>query len=484
MDSSLTARCPFHASATTKYEITFKEAPRQNIFQKIISDTTEFLSRFSLASIKNAWRIGTRNDLSETFALSWEEGSFISKCRTPKGTVYLTADTAVMKTILQNLRKNEEGIFLDHENTKLFIKGILNDIFPEDVKKIGIDKAADMIVITASSPFIKSLRAPLVNMLGVNCVTDFIPQMNVIADNILDALSDQERESCNGEKLAFEFAVTVISKFVTGYNTTRENYRFLAHSLNAFSKRMTRIVSQRPATKDENKEYQDALSIMRNVIESNMSLENRSPLLSELKALGWNDFQIRANLFFMYFAASETTASSVNYLLWQLGKPENKRYIEKIKDPSAGEQYLFKVAAEALRLHPPSFIEGRQFRHDTFLEITNDAGKLIKKIRLRAKHTVLCLTQVAALNPKQYQNPTQFNPDRFDSVPSLLPWYPFGTGNHVCPGQHLAHAELRVFVSRVLNKFSIEALSPKEQTQQKGFFTLRATAAQLKFTIS
>jgi cytochrome P450 len=57
---------------------------------------------------------------------------------------------------------------------------------------------------------------------------------------------------------------------------------------------------------------------------------------------------------------------------------------------------------------------------------------------------------------------------------------PLGMGNHICPGQHLAHAELRVFILRLLNKFSIETVFPKVQTQQKGFFTLRATAAQIK----
>jgi cytochrome P450 len=66
------------------------------------------------------------------------------------------------------------------------------------------------------------------------------------------------------------------------------------------------------------------------------------------------------------------------------------------------------------------------------------------------------------------------------NVPSQLPWYPFGKGNHVCPGQHLAHAEMKVIISRILNKFSIETLFPKEQTQQKGFFTLRATTARIK----
>lgn len=211
-----------------------------------------------------------------------------------------------------------------------------------------------------------------------------------------------------------------------------------------------------------------------------MRSNSTAPFISKLKELNWPDDQICVNLFFMYFAASETTASAMNYILWQLGKSENRQYIEKIKNPESSENFLSKLVAETLRLHPPTFIIGRQFRRNTLLEVTDSTNQKIKIMKLRRGCSIVCLIQTASLNPARYKNPTQFNPDRFDTVPALLPWYPFGTGHHVCPGQHLAQAEIKVFISRIINKFSLETISPAGQTQQKGFFSLRATAAQLK----
>lgn len=83
---------------------------------------------------------------------------------------------------------------------------------------------------------------------------------------------------------------------------------------------MTSVLSHRPLTEKEQKEYQQAILTIRSVIDSNISVPRSSLLIMKMKELGWDNFQIRANLFFMYFAGTETTASSINYLLWQLGK--------------------------------------------------------------------------------------------------------------------------------------------------------------------
>ncbi|MBA3238002.1 MAG: cytochrome P450 [Parachlamydiaceae bacterium] len=143
-----------------------------------------------------------------------------------------------------------------------------------------------------------------------------------------------------------------------------------------------------------------------------------------------------------------------------------------------------KAVAETLRIHPPAFVEGRQFREDTLITIKDKDQNLLWKKELRQGHSILCLTQAAGRDPILYPKPEQFNPYRFqDEDPSIaaLSFLPFGGGPHTCPGQYLAWAELQTFTYRILAHFNIQTLFP-EKLDQKGFFTLRATPAKVRLT--
>lgn len=477
----MNSSCPFHQPNSSDRKIIFYELPRQNIFKKIFSNVSEVLSRISLKSIYNAWNINTKNDLSKILMSAWKQGSFLSKFPAPIGTVYLTGDIDVIRAVLKNFRSDDAGLFLDRENKKLFIKGLLNDIYSDDIKKLGLNKVSDMLPITAGVSWIKSLRAPLVNILSPTSVNEFLPQINIIASNIINSLSNHEKSDCNAEVLAFEFTATVISQLIMGYHTTREEYQTLARALNEFSKRMTRIVSNKSSTAIEKKEYKKAIILIKNIIDESINSASPTPFIAKLKDLNWDNFKIRVNLFLIYFAATETTASSINYLLWQLGNEKNKLYLEELRNPERGEQFISKFITEALRLHPPAFAIGRQLRCDTIFEVKNSKNETIKKMKLLRNHSILCLTQVAGLDASKYVDPNHFNPNRFENS-SQPSWYPFGTGNHICPGQHLAYTELKCFISQLIKKFNIETLHPKEHIQQYGYFSLRATAAHIKFS--
>jgi proline iminopeptidase len=320
----------------------------------------------------------------------------------------------------------------------------------------------------------------MIKALGPSAIAVHEVALSEIADGILNNLTEEEKKSCDTSLLSFEYAVTVISKLFTNYETSRKGYQNLANALDAFSKRMTRIVSHRPATVDEEKAYLAAISEMKAIIEGCMS--SPSPYIQGLTDAGWNAFQIKSNLFFLYFAGTETTASSMNYLIWQLGKEENQALQQEIRESENGQQILLKAVAETLRIHPPAFIQGRQLREDTLMTIKDKHQNLLWEKKLRKGHSIVCLTQTAGRDPKLYPEPETFNPHRFgDEDPRIaaLSFLPFGGGPHICPGQHLALAELQTFSYRLLAHFSIHTLSP-EKVDQKGFFTLRATSARMQ----
>ncbi len=484
--SSSKGECP-HASSNGSlgaslkaYTVNFQPLSAKNLCGKIISFAKEICSRVSPSSIKSAWYIGTQNDLSQPLLHSWKPGSYVSEFATPEGTVYITADPIVMRAIFANSRKTPTGIFYDYENQRLFVEGILKDLYPDDIQEIGVEKAVDMLVISAATPHAAMLRAPMIKALGPSVISAHSTALSDIADDILKDLTEDEKKNCDAAQISFEYAITLISKLFTNYETTREGYQKLVKALDAFSKRMTRIVSHRSATVEEEKEYAAALSEMKAVIEG--CLSSPSPYVQGLKDAGWNDFQIKSNLFFFYFAGTETTASSMNYLIWQLGREENSALQQEIRDSENGQKVLLKAVAETLRLHPPAFIQGRQLREDTLMTIKDRSHNLLWRKKLRKGHSIVCLTQAAGRDPNLYPEPEQFNPYRFqDEDPTIaaLSFLPFGSGPHMCPGQHLALAELQTFAYRILTHFSIRTLSP-EKIDQKGFFTLRATPASVR----
>lgn len=485
--SSSKKGCPYASNgnleaASKAYVVNFEPSSTKNVCRKIISLLRELCSRLSPSSIKSAWYIGTQNDLSQPFLRSWKSGSYVSEFSTPSGTIYVTADPTVMRTVFSNSRKMQTGLFYDYENKRLFVDGILKDLYPDDILEIGLERAVDMLVISAATPHAAMLRGPMTKALGPSVISAQSMSLSDIADNILKDLTEEERNNCDTAQISFEYAVTVISKLFTNYETTRRGYQKLTKALDAFSKRMTRIVSHRPATVEEEKEYSAALSEMKAVIEE--CLSSPSPYLQGLRDIGWNNFQIRSNLFFLYFAGTETTASSMNYLIWQLGRKENRAIQKEIRDSENGQKVLLKVIAETLRIHPPAFIEGRQLRENTLMTVKDKSNRLLWKKELRKGHSIVCLTQAAGRDPNLYPEPEQFNPYRFkDEDPRIaaLSFLPFGGGPHTCPGQHLALAELQTFVYRILTHFSIHTLFP-DKIDQKGFFTLRGTPARLRLT--
>uniref|UniRef100_M1B9P8 Cytochrome P450 n=2 Tax=Solanum tuberosum TaxID=4113 RepID=M1B9P8_SOLTU len=123
--------------------------------------------------------------------------------------------------------------------------------------------------------------------------------------------------------------------------------------------------------------------------------------------------------------------------------------------------YLKLVIKETLRLHTPGPLMGpRECR-----ENTNIDGYIIPQ-----KTRVLVNVWALARDPKYWQNPTSFIPERFenssiDFMGNDFEFIPFGSGRRMCPGIQFALANVGFSLAQLLYHFEWElpnGVNPKD----------------------
>lgn len=478
MSSSEAAKCPFLKTPKpqTNYSVQFEEAPRRPLYYKIYSSISELFSRIGFSSLRNAWHTYSHRDFNSLFSRICKPGERITDFRTPIGTQYIIRDHAILQLVLSQFRNQEGGFFCVPENEKIFVDGIIKDLYPEEMARIT-DREKEVIssvIFTAESAHIHPLRARVMGFLKQKAVQEYKDQLNQIAGEILDKLSPLEKQSCDPAKLVFEFAITVMGRLFTGYNATRGDYQKIVTALVAIGKHIGDGITKHPATEKDKIEYEISLQTIRDFIEKNLSAEPTPRLIADLRDNGLSEFAIKMYLFFFYLAGTETTSAVTHYLLLQLGREENKHYQEMIRNEGDNSTILKKCIIEALRLNPAAFIMGRALRRDVLITIRDSNNSLIWSKFLRKGHYIINWISGAAQNPDLYPNPETFNPLRYETIPTQLPWLPFATGHHTCPGQFLAKAEMESLVQEILLRFNIQTIPANGPIESKGTFTLHA----------
>ncbi|CAN1191970.1 Abscisic acid 8'-hydroxylase CYP707A1 [Linum perenne] len=286
--------------------------------------------------------------------------------------------------------------------------------------------------------------------------------------------------------LSFEVGILAIFGHLEGHYKTelKMNYGIVEKGYNSFP---TSI----PATP-----YKRALTARRklNEILGDIISDRKEKKLLEKDLLGCllnsknqkgevlTDDQVADNIIGALFAAQDTTASAMTWIIKYLH--DNPKLLEAVKEeqmaiqelnerdkrPPSNEtvtwsqtrnnmSFTHKVVLESLRM--ASIIAF------TFREAVTDVeynGYLIPK-----GWKVMPLFRNIHHNPEYFSDPHKFEPSRFQVAPKANTYMPFGNGVHACPGNELAKLEMLILIHHLVTKFRWEVVGDESGTQNCPF---------------
>ncbi|XP_051147871.1 cytochrome P450 714C2-like [Andrographis paniculata] len=197
------------------------------------------------------------------------------------------------------------------------------------------------------------------------------------------------------------------------------------------------------------------------------SAESSSHFDFDFKSISIRQF-IVDNCRNIYLAGFETSASAATWCVMLLASnPEwQSRVRDEINDVCGGRRspdmnmlrnmkQLTMVIQESMRLYPPTPVVSREALQDiTIGDIRVPKGVQVM-VMVAALHTDTSIWGLDAL---------EFKPERFQNgiagaCKSPRAYVPFGLGQRVCVGQHLAMLELKLIVASIVTNFSF-TLSP------------------------
>ena len=136
--------------------------------------------------------------------------------------------------------------------------------------------------------------------------------------------------------------------------------------------------------------------------------------------------------------------------------------------------YTTAVINESMRLYPPAWITDREnVEDDTLLDYNIRKGTLIG-ISFYELHR----------NPKYWENPNDFIPERFlgeQKKQSMQYFYPFGAGPRMCIGMGFALYEMSLALAYLIKKCHISTDS--NRIEFNPLVTLKPVAINVTFTL-
>ena len=153
--------------------------------------------------------------------------------------------------------------------------------------------------------------------------------------------------------------------------------------------------------------------------------------------------QIRDEIATFIVAGHETVASALTWA-WHL-LVTNPDELQKLKQDPTRAQLVFD---ESLRLYPPAWVITRRTLRDL----------IVDDVLIPANSLVIVSPWLVHRNPKAWENPNAFIPDRFQAGPPQLGYIPFGAGARLCIGKEMARLEGSKILAHLASTWNIEAI--------------------------
>ncbi|KAF5936035.1 hypothetical protein HYC85_027164 [Camellia sinensis] len=191
---------------------------------------------------------------------------------------------------------------------------------------------------------------------------------------------------------------------------------------------------------------------------------------------GLTDEQIADNIIGVIFAARDTTASVITWIIKYLA--ENPSVLqavteeqEAIMKEKCGEEKVLTWADTKKMLLTSRVIQETlrvaSILSFTFREAVEDVefeGYLIPK-----GWKVLPLFRNIHHSPDNFSEPEKFDPSRFEVAPKPNTFLPFGNGTHSCPGNEMAKMEILVLLHHLTTKYRWSVMGPQNGIQYDPF---------------
>ncbi|XP_058190288.1 abscisic acid 8'-hydroxylase CYP707A2-like [Rhododendron vialii] len=251
------------------------------------------------------------------------------------------------------------------------------------------------------------------------------------------------------------------------YNILEKGYNSMPINLPG-----TRFHKSMKARKELARILADILSIRRQM------KHNQADLLGSFMGdkEGLTDEQVADNIIGLIFAARDTTASVLTWIVKYLA--ENPCVLQAVteeqeairRENCGGDKVLTwadtkktpvtsRVIQETLRVASILSFTFREAVEDVEFE-----GYLIPK-----GWKVLPLFRNIHHSPNHFSQPEKFDPSRFEVAPKPNTFLPFGNGTHSCPGNELAKLEILIFIHHMTTKYRWSVVGPQNGIQYGPF---------------
>ena len=166
----------------------------------------------------------------------------------------------------------------------------------------------------------------------------------------------------------------------------------------------------------------------------------------------------------LLLAGHETTATSVAWALERLVRHADalERLIEEVDAAGEDGEYMMAVMNETMRVRPVVPIVVRELRQEL------QVGDYV----LAAGEHVAASIYLTCRNPRVYEAPEEFRPQRFvGRAPDTFAWIPFGGGIRRCIGASFAQLEMRLMLRTMLRE--LRPSLPEGRLWRRGEWTRR-----------